>query len=340
MSTVKKRIARIIKSESGQGVLIAVLILLVIGGLMFPPLLGFMSTGLKTGQMHEEKAQEVYAADSGVELGMWKLQEGEMTLPATLPTYNLNNCDVVVTITSENATEAQQLAFDLSEGDSVYKIVSTAKFINSSSEDNTTIEAHVVGKSGPPQVDDDGSYDGTGDIGNNAIVNVTGNLTMAGNIGNNAVVYVGGTLTMAGNIRNNAVVYVGGTLTMAGNIRNNAKVCVGGDLTVSGNIGNNAEVYVTGNVTVTGNIGNTAKVYAGGGLTVGSNIENWAVVCVGGDLTVNDNIEKHSEVYVGGNITENGEPYTGGDSFEYCPCEGCPLSEEYMDLVAWESISP
>ena len=271
MSTAKKRIARIIKSESGQGVLIAVLILLVIGGLMFPPLLGFMSAGLKTGQMHEEKAQEVYAADSGVELGMWKLQEGEMTLPATLPTYNLNNCDVVVTITSENATEAQQLAFafDLSKGGSVYKIVSTAKFINSSSEGNTTIEAHVVRKSGPPQVDDDGSYNGTGDIGNNAIVNVTGNLTMD-----------------------------------------------------DSDIGNNAEIYVAGNATVNGTI------------------KNNAIVCVGGDLTVGKAIGNQAEVYVGGNITENGEPYAGGAPFEDCPWKGCPLSEKYMDLVVWESISP
>ena len=330
MSTAKKRIARIIKSESGQGVLIAVLILLVIGGLMFPPLLGFMSAGLKTGQMHEEKAQEVYAADSGVELGMWKLQEGEMTLPATLPTYNLNNCDVVVTITSENATEAQQLAFafDLSKGGSVYKIVSTAKFINSSSEGNTTIEAHVVRKSGPPQVDDDGSYNGTGDIGNNAIVNVTGNLTMDdSDIGNNAIVYVGGNITMEnGNIKNNATVYVAGNLILEGvkdsNIGENTVICVGGDLTVASDIGNNAEIYVAGNATVNGTI------------------KNNAIVCVGGDLTVGKAIGNQAEVYVGGNITENGEPYAGGAPFEDCPWKGCPLSEKYMDLVVWESISP
>ena len=78
MSTVKKTIVRIIKSESGQGVLIAVLTLLVIGGLIFPPLLGFMNTGLKTGQMHENKAQQFYAADAGVEDALWQIKNDKL----------------------------------------------------------------------------------------------------------------------------------------------------------------------------------------------------------------------------------------------------------------------
>ena len=47
------------KRESGQA-FILVLILLLIGGLMLPPLLGFVSTGLKAGQLCEQKMDETW----------------------------------------------------------------------------------------------------------------------------------------------------------------------------------------------------------------------------------------------------------------------------------------
>jgi len=61
-----KLLKRIHKKENGQ-VLIIVLILLLLGGLMIPPLLGFMNTGIRAGQVHDKKMDEVYAADAGVE---------------------------------------------------------------------------------------------------------------------------------------------------------------------------------------------------------------------------------------------------------------------------------
>jgi len=61
------------KRESGQA-FILVLILLLIGGLMLPPLLGFVSTGLKAGQLCEQKTDELYAADAGVEDALWKIK--------------------------------------------------------------------------------------------------------------------------------------------------------------------------------------------------------------------------------------------------------------------------
>lgn len=71
-------LARIKKGESGQGALIAVLLLLVLGSLTIPPLLGLVQTGLKAGQIHEAKLQEFYAADSGVEDALWQIKNDKM----------------------------------------------------------------------------------------------------------------------------------------------------------------------------------------------------------------------------------------------------------------------
>jgi len=67
------------KRESGQA-FILVLILLLIGGLMFPPLLGFVSTGLKAGQLCEQKTDELYAADTGVEDAIYNMLYPEAPL--------------------------------------------------------------------------------------------------------------------------------------------------------------------------------------------------------------------------------------------------------------------
>lgn len=83
---MKGWLARLVRDESGQGVLIMVLILLVLGALILSPLLGFMVTGLKSGQVHEEKTHEFYAADSGVEDAIYwlpQLVQGEGSPPYT-----------------------------------------------------------------------------------------------------------------------------------------------------------------------------------------------------------------------------------------------------------------
>lgn len=67
-----KLLRKIHKRESGQ-VLILVLILLLLGGLIIAPLMGFMSTGLKAGQVFEERMDEVYAADAGVEGAIYNI---------------------------------------------------------------------------------------------------------------------------------------------------------------------------------------------------------------------------------------------------------------------------
>ena len=74
-----KLLKKIHKEETGQ-VLILAMILLLVGGLIIVPLLGFMSTGLIVGQVHEKKMSEVYAADAGLEDAMHKIATGDASV--------------------------------------------------------------------------------------------------------------------------------------------------------------------------------------------------------------------------------------------------------------------
>lgn len=150
---MKKILNKLIRNEEGQAMILA-LILLVVGGLIIAPLLGYMSTGLKVGQVYEKKMDELYAADAGVEDAIWKIQDierlksliqqvdpgysppapggwDEWTLedyPWPLPSYNLgdnvNDKGVGVTI-------------DYLDADKAFKITSVA----SSDDSSTTIES-------------------------------------------------------------------------------------------------------------------------------------------------------------------------------------------------------
>lgn len=64
---------KLARDEKGYA-LIVVLILLLLGSLLIPPLLGFMTTGLKTGLMYEKKTNELYGADAGIEAGLWRIK--------------------------------------------------------------------------------------------------------------------------------------------------------------------------------------------------------------------------------------------------------------------------
>ena len=126
MKTIVKRIMR---DEKGKAMVLA-LVLLVVGGLIMVPLLGFMSTGLVAGQVYEKKTAELYAADAGVENAIWHLQQGGDA--TDILTTALNDKDVVVTM-EEIPTECYEPA--------IYAIISTATSADGSS---TTVIAHVT----------------------------------------------------------------------------------------------------------------------------------------------------------------------------------------------------
>jgi len=75
---MKITVRRLIRGERGQALVLA-LILLLVGGLVTAPLLNFMGTGLKVGkEVYENKMYETYAADAGVEDGLWQIKHDRL----------------------------------------------------------------------------------------------------------------------------------------------------------------------------------------------------------------------------------------------------------------------
>jgi len=126
---MKNILNELMRNEKGQALVIT-LGLLIIGGLTIAPTLAHMYTGLKATQLHQEKTDEYYSADAGVELALWNLKSYELEVPeggqSALPQFTMNAKTVDVTV-------------DNIAGQT-YKITSKATSDDGSS---TTIESRV-----------------------------------------------------------------------------------------------------------------------------------------------------------------------------------------------------
>lgn len=76
---LKSAVSLFVRGENGIGALMAVLTLLLFGALILTPLLYFMVTGHKGGQVVQERTTEFYAADAGVEEAIWAIQYGPLS---------------------------------------------------------------------------------------------------------------------------------------------------------------------------------------------------------------------------------------------------------------------
>ena len=124
-------------SESGNGPLSTTLILLILGALIIAPILAYMGTGLKASQTHERRTDELYAADSGINLAMWQLGPGELAVPEAgveLPQFELNDTTVNVAIQIVDAGDGG------GNGSPSYLVTSIA---TSDTGSSTTIESYI-----------------------------------------------------------------------------------------------------------------------------------------------------------------------------------------------------
>ena len=129
---------RLIKNESGQAMILA-LILLLVGGLITAPLLALAGNGVLNGKVYENRTAELYTADAGVEDALWRIQHGDVVLCPGNPSYNytipdVNGGTVDITITSITDFEG------VSNLTGTYRIVSTA----TGDVGGTGIEAYVT----------------------------------------------------------------------------------------------------------------------------------------------------------------------------------------------------
>ncbi len=121
------------KSEAGQ-VLVYVTIALMLALLVMPPLLGFIFSAGRTAQIREERMLQVYAADTGIEEGYYRITGNSTGLPQSPedPPWVSNISDVNG---YDVAVEVYKDAGD------IYRIVSTATSYTGA---NVTIESWVA----------------------------------------------------------------------------------------------------------------------------------------------------------------------------------------------------
>ena len=74
----KKTLNKLVKGEKGQALIIVVLLMLV-SALVIAPMLSHVSSGLKSGkEVYEERMQLFYSADSGIEDGLWQVENEQL----------------------------------------------------------------------------------------------------------------------------------------------------------------------------------------------------------------------------------------------------------------------
>jgi hypothetical protein len=76
--------------EKGQGYIL-VLVFMLLGVVMITGLLGYMGNGLKTGKLFQHKTEALYAADAGIEDGVWQINYDKLkdfTDPVIYSPYN------------------------------------------------------------------------------------------------------------------------------------------------------------------------------------------------------------------------------------------------------------
>jgi hypothetical protein len=70
---LSQSLKRVLTSQSGQALPMA-MVLLIVGGLVIVPLLNFITGNMKASQVMEDKVYDFYAADAGAEDGLWKVR--------------------------------------------------------------------------------------------------------------------------------------------------------------------------------------------------------------------------------------------------------------------------
>jgi cytoskeletal protein CcmA (bactofilin family) len=229
-----------IRHEEGS-ILPLALVLLVLGGLLLIPLLGLMGTGLTSGQIYDEKMLEYYAADAGVENGVWHLQQGGSSND-TLQLM-LNGKDVVVTMEHTNA--------DFCNEPAIYEIVSTAA---SGDGPGTTVTAYVTGLGvyyvdfGGETIEFNIEIDGplVLDSGEPMSGNVVaeGTVTLNHDASIDGAIIAGDDLTLNEGAAITGVVIVEGDLILNEGASIGGTVCVGGHLELHANSSVESDVYV------------------------------------------------------------------------------------------------
>lgn len=304
---MKITVKRLVRDEAGRSMVLA-LILLVTGGLILTPLLGLMSTGLLAGQVYEKKTDELYAADAGVEYGIWHLLQGGD--PYDVPEFSVNSKNVTIQIDVEWPDECYEPA--------VYEITSTATSADGS---DTTVLARVTGifvyiENGWLHSGEivEGDVYAPEDLLIDNDAQILGNTIVVGNLILNACSLVGG------------IVCVGGNLTFNEGAHVDSDLFVGGNLVMhGGNDGSsiNGTAYVRGTVQMQGQASLQQDLWSGG-----DSVEVDAKALVMGDVHV-----------IAAEVVSAKPGVILGEIYEdYNDDWGCPLGFSEPEVLVWVII--
>ncbi|MFC1927930.1 hypothetical protein ACFLW7_05095, partial [Chloroflexota bacterium] len=299
-----------------------------LGGLIMAPLLGLTSTGLLAGRVYEEKTDELYAADAGVEDGIWHLTHGGSV-----------NDTLELTVNGKAVTvEIEELPHDCNEL-ATYEITSTAVSQDGSS---TTILTQVTGIT---VYMDEMFYDANagevylpnhvyveGDVYISSEVHIVGDLKAGGNVVLNQGSLIGG------------IVCVGGDLEMNNNATIEASVYVAQDLIMNNLAAIQGDVNVGGHVTMTGGSVVLGVIHADGDVSV-----DGKDALVDGDICANGNVQVagknalvDGDVSAGGTITADEGKISGtqcpGGACGVCEIDPCPLAMGWPEIKVWVII--
>lgn len=132
---MKTTAAMLMRDQKG-GAFILTLVLLLVGALIVPSLLGFMFGGSVQAEVYERRGAELYAADAGVEDALWRIQRGKVTFCPAAPPRSYPMEDLI---------NGKEVSFEIysgydAKGVSYYRIISTATGDGS----GTVIEAYAT----------------------------------------------------------------------------------------------------------------------------------------------------------------------------------------------------
>src|SRR5512136_1508986 len=74
----KRGAKRVLRGEGGFSTLIMVLVIMALGAIIITPLLVFVVTGQRAGRTHDEVTDRLYAADTGIQDGVWRVQNDDL----------------------------------------------------------------------------------------------------------------------------------------------------------------------------------------------------------------------------------------------------------------------
>jgi len=335
-------IRRMLRDETGI-ILPLVLVFLALGLLLITPALGHGYSALAGTSVTERKAEEMHAADSGVQAGIYWLIRGKPPQTVWTPVtedewvhddYPLNATLVTVTVSTLVSN--------------TYLVTSQATGENGSTTVLSKIWAVPFLEDGyefkGDEFEGDFHIDGDGSIANNGTV--TGNLTVDGDLEVKGAITGDNTkLSLTGDL----ILKTGGGTTITAEV-----ICIGGDLLVSNPATINADIHFQG-ADCTFDAANTSatqdgKVFADGNLTI--NLSQNAVISTSGiyargnvvvNIGSNKNAKLTGDIYAGGTVTINTgkgtyvgalHPYYTGPWPTPPDCPPWPVDP--LQILSWE----